>query len=137
MLIVRYGDHQPTLTRAIEEARGIPPDDPRQFETFYAIEGVNFEPALDSVPARLDIAMLGTVALQASGLPLDAVTATRADLIAECGALYVATPSERKNRFHRTLIEQGLIDLGKAAPQSLGRAGTGLTGLNHKDRRSA
>jgi len=118
MLIVRYGDHQPTLTRAIEEARGIAPDDPRQFETFYAIEGIHFEPKLDSVPAQLDIAMLGTVALQASGLPLDAVSATRASLIDECGALYIATPSERKNRFHRTLIDQGLIELGKATPQA-------------------
>jgi len=117
MLIVRYGDHQPTLTRAIEEARGIRPDDPRQFETFYAIEGVNFEPALQTAPEQLDIAMLGTVALQASGLPLDAITATRASLIEECGALYIATPSERKNRFHRTLIDQGLIDLDNAAHQ--------------------
>jgi hypothetical protein len=116
MLIVRYGDHQPTMTRAIEEARGISPDDPRQFETFYVIEGVNFEPQIAAVPPQLDIAMLGTVALQASGLPLDAVSATRADLIRECGALYMATQSERKNRFHRTLIEQGMIDLGKAAP---------------------
>ena len=118
MLIVRYGDHQPTLTRGIEDALGIHSDDPRQFETFYAIEAVNFEPALARVPEKLDIAMLGTVALQASGLPLDAVSATRADLIGECGALYMATASERKKRFHKTLIDQGLIDLGKTAPQA-------------------
>ena len=118
MLLVRYGDHQPTLTRGIENALGIRSDDPRQFETFYAIEAVNFEPALASAPERLDIAMLGTVALQASGLPLDAVSATRADLFGECGALYMATPSERKRRFHRTLIDQGLIDLGKTVPQA-------------------
>ncbi len=116
MLIVRYGDHQPTMSRAIEAARDIAPDDPRQFETFYAIEAVNFEPAIASVPEKLDIAMLGTVALQASGLPLDAVSATRASLIDEVGALYMATPSERKNRFHRTLVDQGLIDLGKTLP---------------------
>ena len=116
MLIVRYGDHQPTMSRAIEAARDIAPDDPRQFETFYAIEAVNFEPALASAPESLDIAMLGTVALQASGLPLDAVSATRASLIDECGALYMATASERKNRFHRTLVDQGLIDLGRAVP---------------------
>jgi hypothetical protein len=114
MLIVRYGDHQPTMSRAIEAAQKIAPDDPRQFETFYAIEAVNFEPALASVPEKLDIAMLGTVALQAAGLPLDAVTATRASLIGECGARYMATRSERKNRFHRTLVDQGMVDLGKA-----------------------
>jgi hypothetical protein len=113
MLIVRYGDHQPTMSRAIEAARGIAPDDPRQFETFYAIEALNFEPALDHVQEKLDIAMLGTVALQASGLPLDAISATRATLIQECGALYMATASERKNRFHRTLVDQGRVDLGR------------------------
>ncbi|WP_029075412.1 sulfatase-like hydrolase/transferase [Kaistia adipata] len=116
MLIVRYGDHQPTMSRAIEAARDIAPDDPRQFETFYAIEAVNFEPAIASVPEKLDIAMLGTVALQASGLPLDAITATRASLIDECGALYMATPSERKDRFHKTLVDQGWIDLGTTTP---------------------
>lgn len=112
MLIVRYGDHQPTMTRSIEHAHRIRSDDPRQFETFFAIEGVHFEPDLSGVPNSLDIAMLGSVALQASGLPLDAVTATRLDLLPECGARYIATISETKLRFHRTLVDAGLIDLG-------------------------
>ncbi len=111
MLIVRYGDHQPTMSRAIEHAQGIRPGDPRQFETFFALEALNFEPDFAGIPARLDIAQLGTAALKAAGLPLDQVSATRFDLFGELGDRYVATPSERKRRFHRTLVDAGLIDL--------------------------
>ncbi|MCX5494244.1 sulfatase-like hydrolase/transferase [Kaistia dalseonensis] len=111
-LIVRYGDHQPTMTRAIEQAHRIRSDDPRQFETFFALEAVNFEADLSDLPEHIDIAMLGTIALRASGLPLDAITATRLELIPEIGARYIATPSERKRRFHRTLVDAGLIELG-------------------------
>jgi hypothetical protein len=85
MLFIRYGDHQPTMTRAIEQALHIPTDDPRQFETFFALEAVGFEPDFTGLPDKLDIAMLGTVALAASGLPMDAISATRLSLMAECG----------------------------------------------------
>jgi hypothetical protein len=61
----------------------------------------------------LDIAFLGTVALQQAGLPLDEIFATRASLLEHCGEAYFASPSERKRRFHRTLVELGAID---AAP---------------------
>ncbi len=116
MLIVRYGDHKPTMSRAIEHAKGVAADDPRQFETFFAIEALNFEPDFSGLPERLDIAQLGTVALKAAGLPLDPVSATRLDLMAELGDRYVATPSERKRRFHRTLVDAGMIDLSAERP---------------------
>ena len=59
----------------------------------------------------LDIAALGTVALQHAGLPLDEIFATRASLLEHCGERYFASSSERKRRFHRTLVERGIIDL--------------------------
>ncbi len=112
-LIVHYGDHQPVLTRAIEAKLGLPDDDRRLFRTFYAIEALNFE--LDrsaaTAPPLLDIALLGTLSMQVAGLPLDSVSATRASLMADCGEGYFASPSERKHRFHRTLIDMRLIDL--------------------------
>lgn len=117
MLIVRYGDHHPVMTRRIEAALGLADDTQRQFETFYAIEGINMQPlpvALEPNRA-LDIAFLGTVALQAAGLPLDAVSATRAGLIDECGADYFASPSLRKRGFHRTLVDQEFVDCGAGA----------------------
>ncbi|MCX5514545.1 hypothetical protein C3941_22835 [Kaistia algarum] len=115
MLFVRYGDHQPTMTRAIEQALSIPTDDPRQFETFFALEAVGFEPDFAGLSDRLDIAMLGTAALAASGLPLDAITATRLSLMEECGAAYMASPSSKKRAFHRALVEQGAIRLAPDA----------------------
>ena len=65
----------------------------------------------------LDIAFLGTVALQQAGLPLDEIFATRASLLKQCGEAYFASPSERKRRFHRTLVNLGIIDVAPAARQ--------------------
>jgi Sulfatase len=122
MLIVHYGDHQPVMTRRIEAKRKLRTDARRQFRTFYAIETLNYRPDrfVSGRGADLDIAFLGTVALQQAGLPLDEIFATRASLIEECGESYFASPSERKRRFHRTLVELGVIDV---APNSDGAAG--------------
>jgi hypothetical protein len=112
-LIVHYGDHQPVMTRRIEKRQKLDLDPRRQFQTFYAIE------ALNDVSGRiscgrgpdLDIAFLGTVALQHAGLPLDEIFATRASLLEHCGGAYFASASERKRRFHRTLVDLGMIDV--------------------------
>ena len=113
MLIVHYGDHQPVLARQIDRKLRLPGDERRAFRTFYAMEALNMPGRL--VPgsgADLDIAFLGTVVLQQAGLPLDPVFATRASLLEQCRETYFASPSERKRRFHRTLVNLGLIDLG-------------------------
>ncbi|MEO6381208.1 MAG: sulfatase-like hydrolase/transferase [Nitrobacter sp.] len=120
MLVIHYGDHQPVTTRRIEAKCKLPADPRRQFRTFYAIEGLNGA-AGQLVAGRgraLDIAFLGTVALQQAGLPLDEVFATRASLLDQCGAAYFACSSERKRRFHRTLVERGAIDV--AGPRDIG-----------------
>ncbi|MFY9955034.1 MAG: hypothetical protein WAK54_17995, partial [Bradyrhizobium sp.] len=83
------------------------------FRTFYAIEALN-DPTDRPNSGRnrnLDIAFLGTVALQQAGLPLDEIFATRASLLEHCGNAYFASSSERKRRFHRTLVETGLIEI--------------------------
>jgi sulfatase-like protein len=116
MLIVHYGDHQPVLTRRIEWQLQLPEDTRRQFRTFYAIECLNIGPD-QVVPTRgaiLDIAFLGTIALQEAGLPLDRVFATRASLLDDCGEAYFASSSDRKRRFHRTLVDLGIINLAPA-----------------------
>lgn len=116
MLIVHYGDHQPVMTRRIEKKQKLDPDPRRQFQTFYAMETIN--DASGRIPCGrgpdLDIAFLGTVALQHAGLPLDQVFATRASLLEQCGGAYFASASERKRRFHRTLVDLGLIDVTPA-----------------------
>ncbi len=111
-LVLHYGDHQPVMTRRIEAKLRLPPDARRQFRTFYAMETWNVPDRLASgLGADLDIAFLGTVALQQAGLPLDGVFATRASLLEHCGESYFASSSERKRRFHRTLVELGMINL--------------------------
>ncbi len=112
VLIVHYGDHQPVLTRRIDRQLKLPRDARRAFRTFYAIEGLNISPApFVGRGADLDIAFLGTIALQRAGLPLDPVFSTRASLLDDCGETYFASASERKRRFHRTLVDLGLVDL--------------------------
>ena len=113
MLIVHYGDHQPVVAKQIDRKLRLPNDERRSFRTFYAIETLNMPDRLVPGPgADLDIAFLGTVVLQQAGLPLDPVFATRASLLDQCRETYFASPSERKRRFHRTLVNLGLIDLG-------------------------
>jgi hypothetical protein len=116
-LIVHYGDHQPVMTRRIEAKLNLPADARRQFRTFYAIEALNHCPdrLVSGRGANLDIAFLGTVALQQAGLPLDEIFATRASLLEPCGEAYFASSSERKRRFHRTLVDLGVIDVAPAA----------------------
>jgi hypothetical protein len=117
MLIVHYGDHQPVMARRIEAKIKLPTDARRQFRTFYAMETLN-DGSDRMIPGRgpdLDIAFLGTVALQQAGLPLDEIFATRASLLKHCGEAYFASPSERKRRFHRTLVNLGIIDVAPAA----------------------
>jgi hypothetical protein len=113
MLIVHYGDHQPVMARQIDRKLRLPGNARRAFRTFYAMEALNMPGRLVPGPgADLDIAFLGTVVLQQAGLPLDPVFATRASLLDQCRETYFASPSERKRRFHRTLVNLGLIDLG-------------------------
>jgi hypothetical protein len=113
MLIVHYGDHQPVTARRLEAKIKLPIDPRRQFRTFYAMETLNdrSDQMIPGPGPDLDIAFLGTVALQQAGLPLDQIFATRASLLKHCGEAYFASPSERKRRFHRTLVDLGIIDV--------------------------
>jgi hypothetical protein len=112
ILIVHYGDHQPVMIRRIERQLRLPQDPHRPFRTFYAMETLNMgsDYFVASRGRDLDIAFLGTVALQQAGLPLDQVYATRASLIDECGDAYFASNSDTKRQFHRTLVDRGLVD---------------------------
>jgi hypothetical protein len=112
ILALRYGDHQPVMTRRIERALALPSSYTRHLKTFYAFEGINMNPAPISLApdSALDIAFLGTVALQAAGLPLDSVFAARASLLPDCGEAYFAAVSERKRQLHRSLVDLGLVD---------------------------
>ncbi|MBN9219156.1 MAG: sulfatase-like hydrolase/transferase [Mesorhizobium sp.] len=108
-VIVRYGDHQPSFTTTLT---GLPPSDPVLRWTFYTVEAVNCSLPNDlAAPPVLDSAFLSTLTLQAAGLPLDPIFATRAALLHDCAAPYFDSASPRKRSFHRALVEAGMVDL--------------------------
>ena len=120
MLIVHYGDHQPVIARKIDRQLKNANDARRAFRTFYAMETLNIsgDRFVSGPGADLDIAFLGTVALQQAGLPLDPIFATRASLLDHCREDYFASSSEQKRRFHRTLVDLGMIDIAPSVQRA-------------------
>ena len=116
ILVVRYGDHQPSATQPLlrpweEIARmGASEARPSPFTTFYAMRGEHY--AVPPLPDYdlLDVAYLGTVILDAAGLPLSAAEQERKRLMAACEGVYFdcKQPGEIL-AFHRRLINSGLI----------------------------
>jgi hypothetical protein len=112
VVVVHYGDHQPVMTRRIERVRGLPSDPGRHLKTFYAADAINFACDSGAIPqgAPLDISFLGTATLQLAGLPLDPVSATRAALFGPRSALCGEDVYQLRGRFHRSLLDMGLVD---------------------------
>ena len=119
ILIVRFGDHQPSFAKhmvdpALDDtvlARRIAEADPRFLATYYAIEGINFKPAsLSSALDTLDAPYLPIVVLEAAGLPLDPSFAEQKRVMKRCnGLFYRCAAGGEAKRFNRLLIEAGLI----------------------------
>jgi phosphoglycerol transferase MdoB-like AlkP superfamily enzyme len=108
-LLVRFGDHHPSFT---EQITGLPRTDRRLRETFFAVEPINMDlPAGFAAPRLVDAAFLSTLVVTAAGLPLDPVFATRLTLMDACADSYADCRSPMRDRFHRTLVDEGLIDL--------------------------
>ena len=117
ILIVRYGDHQPSATRDIinsvwgDDSPDVGTDgSPGPFITFYAMEGHNFPvpplPAYDP----LDIAYVGTIMLGAAGLPLSGAERERKRLMVTCeGRYFGCWPPSQILAFHRRLINSGFV----------------------------
>ena len=117
ILVVRYGDHQPSATRDIindvwgDDSPDVGPDgSPGPFITFYAIQGSNL--AVPPLPAYdpLDIAYVGTVMLEAAGLPLSAAQRERKRLMVACeGRYFGCEPRSQILAFHRRLLNSGYV----------------------------
>jgi hypothetical protein len=122
-LIVRFGDHPPSIAHRLVEpglpdeeiARRVMELDPRYYSTYYAIDAVNFRPAhLAVARTPLDAAYLPLVVLEAAGLPLDGTFLEQKRILERCdGQFYSCAGGAEARRFNRLLIEAGLIkDLG-------------------------
>jgi hypothetical protein len=117
ILIVRYGDHQPSATRdLIHDVWGDDSPDvgedgsPGPFITFYAMAGHNF--TVPPLPAYdpLDIAYVGPIMLEAAGLPLSASQQERRRLMMACeGRYFGCEPPSQILAFHRRLINSGFV----------------------------
>ena len=116
-LIVQYGDHHPIATRsyfgqgtarAAEDVR-LDKDSPA-FITYYATEGINYDPpALPDVDV-MDVPYLGGVLLEQAGLPLSDSYKERKRLRAACdGRYYGCKHHDQILSFHRRLIDSGLM----------------------------
>jgi phosphoglycerol transferase MdoB-like AlkP superfamily enzyme len=117
ILVVRYGDHQPSATRDLingdwsdespEFRHGLAPS---PYITFYAIAGQNHPvPPLPDYDL-LDIAYLGTVILDVAGLPLSEAQQERKRLMTACqGKYFGCEPRSQILAFHQRLINSGLV----------------------------
>ena len=115
-VIVRYGDHHPMATRVLlnygvdTEAEDVLVDRGSiGYQTFFAVNGVGVTPSISS-PPLLDIPYLGTVLLEAAGLPLSDAHHKRKLLADACGGLWFDCPKrELILGFHRQLLDSGLV----------------------------
>jgi phosphoglycerol transferase MdoB-like AlkP superfamily enzyme len=118
-LFVRFGDHQPLFARNYIEpgldepgiANRIRHLDPRYFTTYYAIEGLNFQPRdLSSALDTLDAPYLPLVVLESAGVPLDASFKEQKRILQRCnGMFYLCAQGAEARRFNRLLIDAGLL----------------------------
>lgn len=117
-LIVHYGDHQPLATRtllgfadnaAVEDVmRG---GNPAALDTYYALDTVGYRlPPLTALE-RVDVPYLGTLLLEAAGLPLSDAYRERRRLMLLCQGRYHDCPErEEMLKFHRRLLDSALLD---------------------------
>jgi len=117
-LIVHYGDHHPIATRTLlglnnkleAEDISLPLDSPG-FITYYAVDGINYEPPPLPAVETLDVPYMPLVILNAARLPLSDSFRERQRILAACNGRYFTCASQDTIlAFHRRLIDSGLID---------------------------
>ena len=118
-LVLRFGDHQPAISQKLLEpgidratlAKRLMATDPRYYSTYYAIDGINYQPRnLSSALETLDAAYIPLVLQEAAGLPLDPSFAEQKSIMLRCkGTFYACRKGAEARRFNRLLIDAGMI----------------------------
>jgi len=116
-LIVHYGDHQPTATQSllgfgesasIEDVVASGNEAARM--TYYVLDVVRYRPPPLPRLDVLDVAYLGTIMLEAAGVPLSDAYRERRRLMLRCkGRYHDCAAREEVLHFHRRLIDSGLM----------------------------
>ena len=118
VVIVHYGDHQPTATRMLlgfnEETDAedvVAQADSPAFITYYAVDAINWLPPALPAHEVVDIPYLGQILLEAAGLPLSDAMVERKRLLGVCnGRYYSCADRGQVLAFHRRLIDSKLMD---------------------------
>ncbi|MEM1050244.1 MAG: sulfatase-like hydrolase/transferase [Pseudomonadota bacterium] len=123
-LVVKFGDHQPQFTKDHAARAGLGDKD-IIYKTGFSMEGVNRKVAAvpDWGEGALDIPYLPALLLAAAGLERDPLFDARLDLMEKCRGLYQACADPLKGRIHRSLVDQGFLDVDETVPQVLRNAG--------------
>ncbi len=123
-LVVKFGDHQPQFTKDHAAQAGLDEKD-AIYTTGFSMEGVNRKvaPVPDWGEGALDIPYLPALVIAAAGLERDPLFAARLDLMERCRGLYQACDDPLKGRIHRTLVDQGFLDVDEIVPQDVRSAG--------------
>ncbi len=118
-LVLRFGDHQPAISQKMLEpgidqkslAKRLMASDPRYYSTYYAIDGINYDPKnLSSALDTLDAAYLPLVLQEAAGIPLDPTFKEQKSIMLRCnGTFYACKKGAEVRRFNRLLIDAGMI----------------------------
>lgn len=118
-LVLRFGDHQPAISQKLLEpgidrkelAQRVMTADPRYFSTYYALDGINFQPSdLSSALETLDAAYIPLVIQDAAGIPLDPSFREQKSIMLRCkGVFYACKEGAEVRHFNRLLIDAGLI----------------------------
>ena len=118
-LVVRYGDHLPSLALRLMDpsldepavAERLEASDPRYLTTYYAIDTVNFDAAdLSSALDTLDAAYLPLITQEAAGVPLGPSFQEQKSILLRCrGMFYRCANGREARRFNRMLIQAGYI----------------------------
>jgi hypothetical protein len=114
-LIVQYGDHQPLATLPLLGFRDdvyiedvMRSGNQAALMTYYAVDGVRYRPPPLPDLETLDIPYLGTVMLDAAGLPLSDTYRERKRLMAACMGRHHDCPDMLE--FNRRLIDSKIVD---------------------------
>ena len=117
-LVMHYGDHHPIATRSYlgfanakaAEDVSLAPDSPG-FTTYFAVNAIRYAPPALPDVETLDVPYLGTVLLEAAGLPLSDAYTERKRLLTMCKGRYYGCPAQDQIlAFHRRLMDSGLVD---------------------------
>jgi hypothetical protein len=122
LVVLDFGDHQPTVTRALAEAaEGETPLahwESIAYRTYYRIRAINASLAA-ALPKykSMDIAYLTPTLFQAAGVPIDDVYSELLTLREECkGAFLLCSDRGRVERHLKRLAKGHLLDQGAPQP---------------------